>query len=64
MDIYDLNDMKLFGQLLVNRDCHPGDLDDDVVGCDEVLVNRNSCPMDLHDVDVDCDIKYTEVLVQ
>ena len=54
--------MKLFGQLLVNRDCYPGDSDDDVVD-EEVSVNRNSCPTDVRDAVIDCDIKYAEVLV-
>ena len=44
----------------MNRDCYPGDPDDDVVEYDEVLVNRNSCPTD---ADIDCDIKYAQVLV-
>ena len=52
--------MKLFGQLLVNRDCYPGDSDDDD---EEVSVNLNSCPTDVRDAVVDCEIKYAEVLV-
>ena len=60
LDIYDLDDMKLFGRLLVNRDCYPGDSDDDVV---DEGVSVNSCPTDVRDAVVDCDIKYAEVLV-
>ena len=51
--------MKLFGQLLVNRDCYPGDSSDD--DGEEASVNFTSRSTD-HDVRDAVEIEYAEVL--